>query len=112
MEFLLHVLVTAGLLLVVAKLVKGIDIEDGKVALLSALVLGIANAVVRPVIVILTLPVSILTLGLFLIVVNALMLKLAAAVVSGFTIRGFGPALLGALLLSLLNVGVSVLFGL
>jgi putative membrane protein len=111
MEFLIHVAVTAGLLLLVARVVKGFKITDGKVALWSALVLGLANGFVRPILVFFTLPFTILTLGLFLIVINAVMLKLAAALVKGFDIKGFGPALLGSVVLSLLNLAVSMVFG-
>ena len=86
MEFLLHVVVTAGLLLLVAHWVKGFEIQSGKIALWSALVLGLVNGLVRPVL-------FFLTLGLFLIVINAAMLKLAAGIVKGFNIRGLrsGP---------------------
>ncbi len=112
MEFLLHVVITAGLLLLVAHWVKGFEIQSGKIALWSALVLGLANGLVRPVLVFFTLPFTILTLGLFLIVINAAMLKLAAAIVKGFDIKGFRPALLGSVLLSLLNLAVSAVFGL
>jgi putative membrane protein len=108
LPFLLHVVVTAVLLFVVGKIVPGIEIRDGRAALIGALVLGIANAIVRPILVLLTLPFTILTLGLFLFVVNAVMLMLAAALVDGFKVRGFGAALLGSVLLSLLNVVVSV----
>jgi putative membrane protein len=109
-EFVLHVVVTAVLLFVVGRIVPGIEVRDARAALIGALVLGVANAVVRPVLVLLTLPFTILTLGLFLFVVNALMLLLAAAFVDGFKVRGFGPALAGSVLLSLLNLAVSVVF--
>jgi putative membrane protein len=111
MQFLVHVLVTAGLLLVVAKFVDGFTISNGQVALISALVLGLANAVVRPVLVLLTLPLTMLTMGLFLIVINAIMLKLSSSIVSGFTIKGTLPAMLGALLLTGLNIAVAAMFG-
>ena len=110
MEFMLHVVVTAALLFVVGKLVAGIEVRDARAALFGALVLGIANGVIRPVLVFLTLPFTIITLGLFLFVVNAVMLMIAAAVVDGFKVRGFGPALMGSVLLSLLNLAVSVVF--
>lgn len=109
-EFILHVVVTAVLLFVVGRIVAGIEVRDARAALIGALVLGIANAIVRPVLVLLTLPFTILTLGLFLFVVNALMLMLAAALVDGFKVRGFGPALVGSVLLSLLNLAVAVIF--
>lgn len=110
-EFILHLLVTAGLLMLVGRLVDGIRVGSGGAALAGALILGIANAVIRPVLVLLTLPLTVLTLGLFLFVINALMLMLAAAVVPNFTVRGLGPALIGSVLLSLLNLLVSWVFG-
>jgi len=110
MEFILHVVVTAALLFVVGRMVPGIEVRDAKAALFGALVLGIANAIVRPLLVVLTLPFTIITLGLFLFVVNAVMLMIAAAFVEGFKVRGFVPALLGSLLLSLMNLAVSAVF--
>ena len=110
LQFLLHLVVTAILLFVVGKIVSGIDVRDAKAALWGALVLGIANAIVRPVLVLLTLPLTIITLGLFLFVVNAVMLMLAAALVDGFKVRGFGSALIGSVLLSVLNLAVDLVF--
>ena len=110
-QALIHLLVTAGLLMVVGKIIDGIDIEGGKAAVIGALVLGVVNIFVRPLAVFLTLPLTILTLGLFLIVVNAAMLMLMAAVVPGVKVKGFKQALLGALLLAVLNTVVSAVFG-
>jgi putative membrane protein len=110
-EFAVHVLVTAGLLFILGQIIDGIEVRDGKAALLGALVLGLANALVRPALVWLTLPVTILTLGLFLLVVNALMLMIAAAFVDGFEIEGFGSALWGSLGLAVLNLLVSIVLG-
>jgi putative membrane protein len=98
--------------MLVGWLVSGIRIADGKAALIAALVLGAANIFVRPVIVLLTLPLTILTLGLFLIVVNAGMLMLTSGLVAGFKVDGFKSALLGSIVLSLLNLGVNMVFGL
>jgi putative membrane protein len=109
--FLVNLVISAGLLLVVAHVVGGIEVRDWGAALLAALVLGVVNAIVRPLLIVLTLPLTILTLGLFLFVVNALMLQLAAYFVPGFKVAGFGPALLGSLLLTILNLGVSMLLG-
>jgi putative membrane protein len=103
-EFLLHLVLTAGALLIVARVVGGIQVSGFGAALIGALVLGIVNAIVRPIMILLTLPLTILTLGLFLFVINALMLWLVAALVPGFRVRGFGAALLGSLLLTLLNI--------
>ena len=104
--FLEHLIVTAALLLLVSNLVRGIYVQDFGSALVGALVLGFVNAVVRPLMVLLTMPFTILTFGFFLLVVNALMLWLMAALVSGIRVQGFGPALLGSLALKLLNLAV------
>ena len=111
LPFLVHLVITAGLLLIVANLVRGVYVEGWGAALLGALMLGVVNALVRPVMVVLTFPLTILTFGLFLFVVNALMLWLVAGLVPGIRIRGFGPALLGSLVLTLLNIAVSWVVG-
>ena len=108
MGFIAHLLVTAVLIFLLGRMVSGIEVRDGKAALTAALVLGIANAIVRPILVLLTLPVTILTLGLFLVVVNALMLALAAWLVDGFEIEGFGAALWGAIVLAVMNFFVGL----
>lgn len=102
--FLLHLVLTAGALLLVAHLVSGVHVSGFGSALFGALVLGLVNAIVRPIMILLTLPLTILTLGLFLFIVNALMLWLVAALTPGIQVRGFGAALLGSLLLTLLNL--------
>ena len=102
--FLLHLVLTALALIVVASLVDGVHIGGFLSALIAALILGLVNAFVRPVMILLTLPLTIVTLGLFLFVVNALMFWLAAALVPGFRIAGFGAALLGSLLFTVLNL--------
>lgn len=112
MSLLVHLVVTALLLLAVARFVSGVSIDGFGTALLAALVFGIVNACVRPLMILLTLPLTILTFGLFLFVVNALMFRLAAAIVPGFNVTGFGPALLGSIVLSLLNVLVAFVVGL
>lgn len=99
--FLLRVLIVMAGLWAASLLVPGIAIRDGWTLLGAALVLGVVNAIVRPVIVILTLPVTILTLGLFLLVINAAMLGLVAAFFAGFHIAGFGSALVGAIIVSI-----------
>lgn len=107
--FFLHVVLTAGALLIVAHLVGGVHVSGFGAAVIGALVLGLVNAVVRPIMILLTLPLTILTLGLFLFVVNALMLWLVAALVPGIQIAGFGAALLGSLLLTVLNLVIDLL---
>jgi putative membrane protein len=104
-------IVNAAALLLVAYLYPGVHVEGFTAALVAALVLGLVNAVIRPILVILTLPVTLLTLGLFLFVVNALCFWFVAEVVRGFTVTGFGAALLGSILYSLVTLFTSwVLF--
>ncbi len=111
-QFVAHLVVTAALLSVVGYMVSGIEVEDGTAAVIGALVLGFVNGFIRPILVLLTLPITFLTLGLFVWVVNAFMLKLTAAFVPGFKVKGFWAAMAGSLLLGILNVAVSALFGL
>jgi putative membrane protein len=110
MSVIVHVLVTAALLFVLGKMIDGFEVRSGKAAILGAIMLGLANFFVRPILVVLTLPATIVTLGLFLLVVNALMLMLAAAIVDGFEIEGFAPALWGSIGLAVLNFLVGVVF--
>ena len=108
-ELLAHLVVNAALLLIVARLVTGLRVEGWGSAFIGALVLGLVNFFVRPVMVILTLPLTVLTLGLFLLIVNACMLWLVSVLVPGIRLRSFGTAVLASLLLSLLNLAVSAL---
>ena len=107
--FLEHLILTAALLLLVSNLVSGVHVQGWGSALVGAIVLGFVNAVVRPLMVLLTLPFTILTFGLFLLVVNALMLWLVAALVPGIRVQGFGSALVGSLVLTVLNLAVELL---
>ena len=100
-------IVNAAALVLVAYVYPGVQVESFTAALFAALVLGLVNAVIRPLLVILTLPVTLLTLGLFLFVVNALCFWLATALVHGFSVGGFGAALLGSILYSLLTLVTS-----
>jgi putative membrane protein len=100
MGFLIRVLVNALAILLAVNVVPGIE-ATGLVTILGAgLVLGLINAVVRPVLLILTLPLTLVTLGLFLVILNAFCLWLTSAVVKGFEVRGFWAAVLGALVIS------------
>lgn len=101
MGFLIRMAITAGGLWLASELVNGFAIRDGSTLIWAAIVLGIVNAVVRPIAVLLTLPFTLLTLGLFLWVINAAMIGLAASFLDGFQVAGFGPALWGAILVSL-----------
>lgn len=97
---LLRILGTALGLWAATRLVPGIAIEGWSSFLLAALLLGVVNAVVRPVLVLLTLPVTLLSFGLFLLVVNGLMLALVAALMPAFSVSGLGAAVLGAVVVS------------
>lgn len=101
--FLFRWLTTALAIGVVASLVPGIQVDGPWAAIVAALVLGLVNAVLRPVLILLTLPITILTFGLFALVINGAMLALVAALVKGIHVSGFGTAVLGALLISLVS---------
>lgn len=103
-KLILHLLVSALLLWLVSQFVTGIYISGFGAAIFAALVLGIVNFLVRPILVVITLPITIMTLGLFLIVINALMLLLTSSLVRGFHVAGFGAALIGGLLLGVFNL--------
>jgi putative membrane protein len=103
MKIILNILITAVALLLVAELIPGIEVSNFYVAVIAALILGLLNLVVKPLLVILTLPITILTLGLFLFVINALLFLFAASFIDGFTVTGFIPALIGSLLVSLVS---------
>lgn len=90
-------------IMVAAYLIRGIAVKNFFNALLAAAMLGILNAFFRPILIILTLPINILTLGLFTFVINAVLLMMASGVIGGFAVQGFWPALLGSLLISLIS---------
>jgi len=100
MRLLLVWVLNAIALLAVAYLYPGVQVQDWKSAAIAALVLGLVNTLVKPILVLLTLPVTILTLGLFLLVLNALLFWGVSEVVSGFHVNGFWAAVIGALLYS------------
>jgi len=93
-------LLLAAALLLVAHLYPGVEVRSFGSALVAALVLGLFNTLLRPVLVLLTLPVTVLTLGLFLFVINALMFWAAGTLLAGFQVAGFGAALIGSLIYS------------
>lgn len=106
MRLLLKWLLSAVALLCVAYLYSGVEVRSFGSALLAAFVIGLFNAVLRPVLVILTLPVTIVTIGLFLFVINALLFWAAASVLDGFYVAGFWAALLGSLIYSVIMLVV------
>jgi putative membrane protein len=99
--FWIRLAISALGLWVASKLVPGLSFDGTGTLLLAALLLGLVNAVIRPLAILFTLPLTILTLGLFLLVVNAGMLALVAALLDGFHVAGFGSALLGSIVVSL-----------
>ncbi len=103
MAILLNWLISALAILVAAYILPGVDVNNFLTALVLAIVLGLINALIRPLVLLITLPLNILTLGLFTFVVNALMILLAAQIVPGFSVNGFWWALLFSLVLSIIN---------
>jgi putative membrane protein len=101
MKLIIKIALGAGALLVISNLVPGVYVESYTVAIIAALVLGLLNALVRPLVVLLTFPITILTLGLFLLVINAFFFTLAANFVPGFSVSGFVPAVTGAIVMSI-----------
>jgi putative membrane protein len=103
MGFLIRALVNAVAIWLATEIVPGIDARSTTAVVAAALVLGLVNAIVRPVLLVLTLPLTLVTLGLFLFVLNAFCLWLTSAIVPGFEVRGFWPAFGGALVVSALS---------
>ncbi len=103
LRLLVHWAVVAASLWVTTKIVPGVHIASMTTLAIAAAVLGLVNALVRPVLAVLSLPITILTLGLFYLAVNAVCFGLAASLVEGFAVRGAVPALLGALVTSVVS---------
>ena len=108
--FILRVLIAALGLCLATELVDGINVSSAGTLVLAGLLLGVVNAIVKPIVVILTLPFTLVTLGLFLLVVNAAMLGLVAAFLPGFSIDAFWSAFWGAIVVSIVSWIGSVLF--
>ncbi|CAM3965428.1 phage holin family protein [Roseateles saccharophilus] len=107
-KILVRWLLLAGALLLVAHLYPGVVVKSFSSALVAAFVLGLLNTLLRPVLVLLTLPVTVLSLGLFLFVINALMFWAAASVLEGLAVTGFWAALVGSLIYSLCGMVIDV----
>ncbi len=104
MRLLIRWALLACALLAVAHLYSGVQVDSFATALLAAFVIGLFNAVVRPILVLLTLPVTLLTLGLFLFVINAAMFYWAASLMSGFAVTSFTAALIGSVIYSVMGI--------
>ena len=113
MPFLLHWGITALSLWVASLIFKGIQFTDATALIVSALLLGFANAIVKPLLIVLTLPLTLLTFGLFLLVINALMILLVSALVRGFRVSGFWTAFFASIFISVLSlvIGAFVIGG-
>ncbi len=108
--FLLHWAITAFSLWLASVVFKGIKFETKTALVISALLLGFANAVVKPLLIILTLPLTLVTFGLFLFVINALMVLLVSALVRGFKVSGFWTALFASIFISILSIVIGGFF--
>lgn len=102
-HFILTWLATAISLIITANLVPGFKIDTFTDALIGAVVLGFVNAIIRPLLILLTLPLTLLTLGFFLLIVNAIAFALVTAITPGFHLYGFLPALLGSIVLTIVS---------
>jgi putative membrane protein len=109
MGFLLRVVVNALAIILAASILPGIQVDGLVPVLAAAVLLGLVNAFVRPVLLILTLPITLVTLGLFLLVLNGLCFWLVASLVKGFHVAGFGSAVLGSLVVSIVSWIVTAL---
>lgn len=107
MKILIRICVTAFALMTVAYIVPGIAVSNIYVALIAAVVLGFLNSIVRPLLIVFTLPATILTLGLFIFVINAALFYFAAYLIHGFTVSGFIPALVGSVLVAVISTVVN-----
>jgi putative membrane protein len=101
MNLLIKIFITSGLVFLIAHFMPGVHVASFTTALIVALVLGLLNIFIKPILVILTLPVTILTLGLFLLVINALIILLCTSIVGGFSVESFWTALFFSIVLSL-----------
>ncbi len=110
MNFIIRLLITAAVAYGLTYVLSGVHITDFKAAIIFALVLALLNLLLKPILVILTIPITILTLGLFLIVINTLIIMLAAKLLSGFSVAGFWWALVFSVLLSIVSSALNSMF--
>ncbi len=110
MNFILRLIINAIAFYLIAVYVPGIHANSFTAALVAAIIFGIVNAIIRPLVLLITLPLTIVTVGLFIIIINALMFWLTAAIAPGFKVYGFVPALEGAIIMMIVSFIVSHLF--
>lgn len=111
MRFIIKILITAVAVYLAAYLIPGVTINSVQTTVIVALVLALLNTFIKPILIILTIPITIVTLGLFLLVINALMVKWAADLVHGFHVTGWWPALLVSLLVTVVSYILDALLG-
>lgn len=111
MRWLAHIVIVGITLVIVSWILPGFHVQSFGAAVIAALVLGIVNAIVRPIFVVLTLPITVLTLGIFLLIINALMYLLVSAVVPGFHVNGLIAAILGSIITSIVSSILDGIFG-
>jgi len=108
--FLTKLILNAASIYLTASFVKGVEIRDFVTALVAALILGIVNALIRPIFLLFSLPINLMTLGLFTFVINGLMLLIAASITKGFFIAGLGSAIIASIIISIVSAILSFLF--
>ncbi|MDI3328417.1 MAG: phage holin family protein [Alicyclobacillaceae bacterium] len=103
MRWILHLIINALALLLAARWIEGIEVRGWWAAVVAALILGLVNTFIRPILLFFTLPLNLLTLGLFTFVINGLLFYAVGHLVQGFEVRGFGAAILGSLLVTVVS---------
>ncbi|WP_339060454.1 phage holin family protein [Tepidibacillus marianensis] len=103
MRFLVRLILNGFALLVADRLVEGIHIQGVTAAIIAALILGVVNTIIRPILILFTFPITILSLGLFVLIINAITFSFTAAIVNGFTVDSFGAAFWGAIITSIFS---------
>ncbi len=111
MGLILRLLISAVAVLIAAYIIPGVSVDSFVTALIVAVVLGLLNAIVKPILVILTIPITIMTLGLFYLVINVLMVYLTDALINGFAVNGFIAALLFSILVAIVTWAIDSIFG-
>lgn len=110
MHLIIRLIINAVAFYLIATYLPGFHVDSFGAALIAALIFGVINAIIRPIVLLVTLPLTLVTLGLFIVIINALMFWLTAAIAPGFKVDGFGAALLGAIIMMVVSFVVSHVF--
>jgi putative membrane protein len=105
--FIARTIINAVAIYITASFLHGISINGFGAAIVAAVILGVVNALIRPILIILSLPINILSLGLFTLVINGILLKAVASITNGFTVTGFGTAIIASLIITILSSIIS-----